>query len=92
MLDYPPNYGVTKENIDAFIDWHDKHLDPYLKYLAMLQYYEDSLGYGPEAFGQFLEAHKLNVLRKDTDGSMGFFVTAEDINKAWNKETSCDGL
>ena len=86
MLDYPPNYGVTKENIDAFIDWHDKHLDPYLKYLAMLQYYEDSLGYGPEAFGQFLEAHKLNVLRKDTDGSMGFFVTAEDINKAWNKE------
>lgn len=76
ILDYPSGYGVTKENIDNFIDWHDPHLDPYLKYLAMLQYYEGPLDYGPEAFGQFLETHHLNTLRKDTDGSMGFFVTA----------------
>lgn len=86
ILDYPSGYGVTKENIDNFIDWHDPHLDPYLKYLAMLQYYEGPLDYGPEAFGQFLETHHLNTLRKDTDGSMGFFVTAEDINNAWQKE------
>ncbi|RGC57836.1 hypothetical protein DXA92_13005 [Agathobaculum butyriciproducens] len=85
-MEYPSKYGVTKANIDEFIDWKSTDLDSYLKYLAMLQHYENVLGYGPEAFGQFLEAHHLNILRKDKDGSMGFFVESSDIDLAWKKE------
>ena len=84
--DYPSGYGVNRQTVDQFIDWKSPHLDPYLKFLAMLLHYENELSYGADAFGEFITRHGLNRLRIDSDGTAGFFVNTEDIDKAWDEE------
>lgn len=84
---FPVGYGVNVDTVDKFIDWKRKDNDAYLKFLGMLLFYKTNLGFGQEAFGKFVENHALNRLRPDTDGkSIGFFITRDDIDAAWDKE------
>lgn len=85
-VDYPAGYGVNHQTIDSFIDWKSPHLDPYLKFLAMLLHYKVKLGYGADAFGEFVTHYGFNKLRVDSSGATGFFVDAADINSAWKQE------
>ena len=84
--EFPAGYGVNRETVDRFIDWNATNIDPYLKFLAMLLHYKIDLGYGAEAFGEFITAHNLQRLRHDADGSPGFYIDAADIDAAWKKE------
>ena len=81
---FPPGYGITHENIDQVVDWTSPGVDPYLKFLAVLQHYK--VTYQKNALGHIIETYGWNKLRKLNDEESGFYVDEEDVNQMWNFE------
>lgn len=85
MPDYPLGYCVNMQTIDQFINWETID-NPYFKFLALLLYHKLKLKEGADAFGSFVTKHHFDRLRTDADGSSGFFIDGNDIDKAWEEE------
>lgn len=83
--DLPPNFRVSKNNIDQVINWKNPDsISSYILFLALLYHYKPS--YAGDAFGYLIDKYQLNKLRMRGAEGFGFYIDQQDVRAMWDNE------